>query len=117
MTYAYSNEVLRLKEKLPKFLQITIGRRLFELSLTCADQIVVANSTEEKLPHMKVAGLSIERSWMLIRMLHDNKGISRGEMQGVSERLSDISKQLTAWMKWERERLKQKDGAKPVPAK
>ena len=106
LSYSLARDIFSLQEKLPKNLKHTLGQKLFDTCVSCVDNIIIANSAEEKLPHLKSIGLLIERSWTFLRMLYDFKGITQGEFKAVSERLNEITKQLLAWMKWEKERLR-----------
>jgi len=104
--YVLTREVFRLQEKLPKNLKFTIGTRLFDSSVKCVQGIIIANGSDEKLPGLRSVGLEIETIWTFLRMLYDFKGISKGEFQAISERLGEIAPQLSAWIRWEKDRLK-----------
>ena len=105
-TYVLTREVYRLQQKMPKTFKFTLGLMLFESSLRCTKGIIVANGSKNKLKPLQEVILEVEVIWTYLRMLYDLKAISGGEFQHLSERVAEVSPQLQAWLKWEKERLK-----------
>ena len=106
-TYVLTREIFRLQQKMPKTLKFSLGLMLFESSLRCTKGIIVANGSKNKLKVLQEVSLEVEVIWTFLRMLHDFKGISPGEFQQLSERLMEVSTQLHAWIKWEKNRIKE----------
>ena len=99
--YGFSREIYRLKLKLPKDLKHDLGSLTFQATLRCIRCIVFANGLKIKQKPLQTLLLEIEMLWSYLRLLHDLRGISRGEFQVLTERLESISKQAQAWQKWE----------------
>jgi hypothetical protein len=104
--YAFSREVYRIKIKLPKVLKHDLGSMLFVSSLRCLRCVVFANGSQKKLKPLQELLLEIEGIWALLRLLYDLKGISKGEFEALSIRLSEVGPQVNAWIRWEKDRLK-----------
>jgi hypothetical protein len=105
--YVLTREVFRLQQKMPKTIKFSLGQMMFESSLRCTKGIIVANGSKNKLKPLQEISLEVEVIWTYLRLLYDLKGISIGEFQHLSERLAEVSPQLQAWLKWEKERIKQ----------
>jgi hypothetical protein len=93
---------------LPKALRYGLGAMLFQSTLRCIRGIVYANGSQNKSRPLQEVVLEIELIWTYLRMIYDFKGISQGEFQTLSERLSEITSQVNAWLKWEKGRAKAK---------
>lgn len=101
--YALSREVYRLKVKLPRCLKHDLGSMVFSSALRSVRLVIFANGAKRKQQAIQELLLEIELMWTLSRLLLDLNGISKGEFQVLSEKLSEISPQANAWLKWERE--------------
>ena len=107
LTFALVREIYRLKLKLPNALKHDLGSMLFASSLRCIRCVVLANGSEKKSRYLQEYLLEIEMLWTLSRLLYDLRGISKGEFQLLSERIADLGPQVSAWLKWEKKRLKE----------
>ena len=116
-TYALTREIYRYLERLPKSQRFTIGERLLDSCIKCIQGIVIANGSEEKLPPLRDITLEIEAIWTYLRLLHDLQGISRGEFKAIAERLGEIAPQLSAWVRWEKDRLKNETKTEDKPTR
>ena len=114
-TYTLSKEIHKIQLKLPKNLKYGLGAMFFESALRCIKGIIFANGSQSKAPYLREVALEIEMMWTYLRLLFDMKGISKGEFQVLSERIAEISPQITAWMKWEKSQNKNQkvDSTKP----
>ncbi len=96
--YTLTREIFQLQEKLPKNLKFTIGTRLFDSCVKCVQGVIVANGSEEKLPHLKSVALEIEAIWMFI----DNKTDNIGALSTDNQRIIDITQiknlKTTIWL-------------------
>jgi len=100
-TYAFLREIYRMKQKLPKDLKHDLGSTTFQAVVRCIRFIVFANGSKLKQKPLQSLLLEIEMLWSYLRLLHDLRGISRGQFQVLTESLESISKQTQAWQKWE----------------
>ena len=105
-TYAYAKEVYRLKCRLPKLLRHDLGAELFRSSLKALKLIVLANGLEKKKETLVALALEMESHWVCLRLLFDVKAISLGDFKAFSERLSDITEQVSKWRSWEKKHQK-----------
>ena len=99
--YSLLREIHKIRVKLPKDLKHELGVLIFQAALRCIRCIVFANGVKAKQKPLQELLLEIEMLWTYLRLLHDLKGISRGEFQVLSMILESISKQAQAWQKWE----------------
>ncbi len=106
LTYVLTREIFKLQQKMPKTLKYTLGQMMFESSLRCVKGIIVANGSKNKLKPLQEVLLETETIWTYSRLLYDLKGLSIGEFQNLSERLTDIGPQMNAWIKWEKTQIK-----------
>ena len=106
-SYVLCREGFRRVQKLPKDLRYTLGTRFFESTLKVLQAVVLANQKTTKAESLESALLEIELIWTELRLLYDLKGISAGEFQVLSERVSDVGRQLAAWRTWEKKRRTQ----------
>jgi hypothetical protein len=100
--YAFTREYYKLLCKLPKALKYGIGLSLFQSSVKCIQLVILANGSEKKGKALTALSLELEQISVLLRLLHDFQGISRGEYGVFSERLANLSTQVGAWRKWDR---------------
>lgn len=105
--YSYVREIYRIKIKLPKFIKHDLGQEMTLSAIKILEQIVTANRAHDKSKYLENATLQIELQWVFMRLMFDLKGISPGEFKVLSEKLSDIGKQIQAWLVWNRKRQKQ----------
>jgi hypothetical protein len=98
--YLLSREVYRLKAGLRKDLKFTLGEKIFETSITCIEEVILANQANDKAQHLKNLLMQIELMWTWLRLLYDTKGFSKGQFKVLSERLDELSRQANNWKKW-----------------
>jgi len=105
-SYVLCREGFKKVQKLPKDLRYTLGMRFFDSSLKVLQGVVEANQKEQKSEALSATLLEIELIWTHLRLLYDLRGISQGEFQVLSERVSDVGRQVTAWKTWEKKKRK-----------
>ncbi len=74
-----------------------------ELKLACQDVLIniyEANTSEQKLEHIKQAIKKLVRVRVLFRILRDLNQLSTKQIVHIIDKLSSVSKQLTAWHKY-----------------
>ncbi|NDC24702.1 MAG: hypothetical protein EBZ49_11335, partial [Proteobacteria bacterium] len=94
-TYAYTKEIYRLKCRLPKLIRHDLGQDLFRSSVKALKLIVFANGLEKKKEALLILSLEMEVHWVWLRLLVDTKAVSVGEFKALSERLSEITQQIS----------------------
>ena len=103
-TYVFIRELYKAIQKLPKSLRYNLGSQTMDTALKMMKLIVVANGSQQKQKILKQLMLELDQLWVQLRLLYDLKGISKGEFKVYSERLSEISKQISGWFNWDRKR-------------
>jgi hypothetical protein len=104
--YSLTREIYRLKIKFPKVLKNDLGELLCASSLRCIRCVIFANGSQKKIKPLQELLLEVETLWTFSRLAYDLQAISKGEFQVLSEKLSDLSKQVNAWHRWEKENLR-----------
>ena len=87
----------RLSQNFPKDFKYGLGMEVRSLLTELLDLIIIANSTENKLPTLGKAILTLERLKFKARMLHDLKVIKLKSYEFFFSCVTDLSKQLTKW--------------------
>ncbi len=104
--YRYLRELYALKERMKKSLKNDLGQALCESGLRSLKLVVYANGSEKKDAPLRDLALEIEVQWAYLRLVHDQKGMSLGQFEALGKRLTEISKQVTAWRKWYKEEIR-----------
>ncbi len=104
--YRYTKELYVLKSRLTKNLKNDLGQALCESALRSLKLVVFANGSLKKESSLRDLALEIETQWIFLRLVHDQKGMSLGQFKVLAERLTEISKQVSAWRKWSKDELK-----------
>ena len=104
--YRYLRELYALKERMKKSLKNDLGQALCESGLRSLKLVVFANGSEKKDAPLRDLALEIEVQWAYLRLVHDQKGMSLGQFEALGKRLTEISKQVTAWRKWHKEEIR-----------
>lgn len=100
--FAYARELYRLRLGFPKAIKHDLGKEICESSLKLLKCVVLSNSALKKEPFLNRFNLEVEVQWALLRLLYELKALSSGQFKVLSERLSEITKQSQAWLKWVR---------------
>ena len=80
--YTLIREMYRIKIKLPASLKHDLGMQACAGSLRCLRCVVFANGSEKKSRPLQELQLEIETLRTYARLLHDLRGIGKGEFQG-----------------------------------
>ncbi|MBY0472496.1 four helix bundle protein [bacterium] len=107
--YTFSREIYRIKLKLPAALKHDLGAQVFTSCLRCLRCVIFANGSQRKSRPLQELLLEIESLRTYTRLLHDLRGISKGEFQTLSERLREMAAQANAWHKWECDRVRKSE--------
>ena len=110
--YRYLRELYSLKGRLSKNLRNDLGQALCISGLRSLKLVVFANGSEKKDAPLRDLALEIEVQWAYLRLVHDQKGMSLGQFEAFGKRLTEISKQVTAWRKWHKEELRKLKSSK-----
>ena len=100
--FVYTKELYRLRVGFPKSIKHDLGQEVCESAIKLLKCVVLANASAKKDPFLNRLVLETEVQWALLRLLYELKAISGGQFKVLSERLSDITKQSQAWLKWVR---------------
>ncbi len=114
--FGYTREMYRLRATLPKSVKHDLGQEICESSIKLLKCVVIANGAVKKESYLNRLVLEIEIQWALLRLLYELKAGSAGQFKLFSERLSDITKQGQAWLRWvqTQERKKSSPVKKPL---
>ena len=117
--FAYTREMYRLRIGFPKSIKHDLGQEICESTIKLLKYVVIANGSAKKDAHLNRLVLEVEVQWALLRLLYELKAVSAGQFKLLSERLSDITKQSQAWLKWvqtqERKKMSLRRNWLPIP--
>lgn len=88
----------------PKSQQFVLGQRIEQTAVTILGGIVEANSSEEKLPHLRQVSVELEKLRVFVRLAKDLRFVSFGGYEALSLRVDTIGRMLGGWTKWAAER-------------
>lgn len=112
--YKFTREIYKIKILLPKSLKYDLGEALCKSVLRSLKLVVFANGSERKEAPLRDLVLEIETIWVYLRLLHDQKGISLGQFELLGKKLTEITKQVSAWRKWYKEELRKSSLQKSI---
>jgi len=98
--FIYTREVYRLRAGFQKSIKHDLGQEVCESSIKLLKCVVLANGSVKKDRFLNRLLLELEVQWALLRLLYELRSVSAGQFKLLSERLSDITKQSQAWLKW-----------------
>lgn len=106
--YSLLVETTRLTPHLPRVCRYTLGQDLRKGVMDILKMIYRANATRNKVPIISRMRETLLEVQLDTRLMCDLKYISEGQYTLFVEQTADISKQLAAWGKSEREAAKNK---------
>jgi hypothetical protein len=77
----------------------TIGEKLKSETVDLITHIYRANSRQEKRPVLQQARENVEVIRLYMRLLRDLQQVSIRQFVDISEKIEDVSRQLTGWQK------------------
>ena len=98
--FTYTREIYKLRTKFPKLIKYDLGQEVSASSIKLLKCVVLANGASNKELFLNRLMLETEVQWALLRLLYELSAISIGQFKLLSERLSQITKQGQAWLKW-----------------
>jgi hypothetical protein len=110
--YRFTREMYKIKTLMPKSLKYDLGEAVCKSALRALKLVVFANGSEKKDAPLRDLALEIETLWVYLRLLHDQKGLSLGQFEVIGKKLTEISKQVSAWRKWYKEELRKMSSQK-----
>ena len=99
VSYELLMQVYRLCSNMERTYRYTLGERVQKELTELMLNIYRANSTREKVEHIRKARENVVVVRLLFRVAHDSKQIGLKMFVVISEQIESISKQLTAWEK------------------
>jgi len=101
-SYNLSFEVYQRIKEFPREYKYTLGQRLKEKISDFLDDIVKANSLENKLENLESAQLKLECLKIHLRLAFDLKIMGKKSFEFVVRKTEIISKQLSGWISYEK---------------
>lgn len=103
VAYDFFLEINMLRSTLSREYKHTLGERLLDASLNMILYIYKANKEKDKKELIKQSQSEVEVIRLLLRLLKDIKVISLKRFIALNEVLESVSKQLTGWLKYQKE--------------
>lgn len=104
--YNYSKEIVKIKKNMSKLVRSEIGGLLLNSSLRCLKLVTYANFQSKRESALRELYFELESHWALFRLMVDTKEISVGLFNLQSEKLSDLQRQVSAWLRFEQSKKK-----------
>jgi len=101
-TYLLTVEMYGVTSRFPRAYRFTLGEKLKTLLSDLLCHIVAANNSENKLPFLEEATITLEQLRIHVRLASDLTILGLGTYESMSRRLEEVSKQLTGWTLWAR---------------
>ncbi len=101
-TYLLTVEMYGVASHFPRAYRFTLGEKLKALLSDLLCHIVAANGSEDKLPFLEEAVITLEQLRIHIRLASDLKILGLGTYESMSRTLEEVSKQLAGWTTWAR---------------
>jgi hypothetical protein len=99
-SYDLLTEIFRFSQNFKREYKFTIGESLKNETITMITNIYRANSTYEKQSPIEKAKENIEIIRLFFRLLKDLQQINLKKFIDINEKVESVSKQLTAWKKY-----------------
>lgn len=102
-SYQLLADLHRLTARMTKQLRFTTGVEVAKLAGNTLDELVAANCQRQgnlRLEAIDRATTHITCLRLRLRLLHELKAVSSGQLAVFNSQIENISKQLTAWRKW-----------------
>ena len=85
--------------KFPKEYKYSLGQQVQTACLDLLDQIIIANSEQDKKPYLSKANKHIDRLRIYIRLCHNLQIITFKKYEILSRFVDEIGKMLGGWIK------------------
>lgn len=97
-------DITMLRSQMKREYKFTIGERLLSETIELIINIYKANRSKEKKEIIAKAQENTEIIRLLLRLLKDIKEISLKRFIALNQKIEMVSKQLTGWMKYQKEK-------------
>jgi len=98
--YDLNLEIYKTTHNFPREYKYTLGQNIKETASKLLDDIVAANSEEDKGRYFSLIKTHLEQLRIKIRLSYDLKIINSRRLEFLNRYLEEISKQITGWEKW-----------------
>lgn len=100
--YMLTLEIYKTTKNFSKEHKFTLGERLKNIAHELLDQVIKTNNMQgkEKLEGIKSIDYKKEELRIHLRLAHDLKIISHGQLGVFNEKIEEIGKQAGGWSRW-----------------
>jgi len=98
-TYDLLVRIYRETHNFPREYKYDLGERLKTTSLEILDWVIVANSVQDKVPHLKKVSQNIDRLRIYVRLCYSLNIISNKKYEVLSKFVDEIGKMTGGWLK------------------
>lgn len=102
--YDLFQNITLLRSQLKREYKFTIGERLLNETIELIINIYKANRSKVKSEFIAEAQQQTEIIRLLLRLIKDIKEISLKRFIALNQKIETVSKQLTAWMKYQKDK-------------
>lgn len=114
-TYDFLLEIYKgTQQNIPRDIKYTLVEELKKDVMGILILIYTANATRDKLPHLKEARHLLIQATIRLRVLHDLKVMGRRKYAHLSLKAEEVSKQLSGWTKYIKDRSASDDDSKNI---
>lgn len=104
LSYDVLLTVLKMSMNFQRNYRYTVGEALQREILALCLSIYRANVASERVPHIEEAREKLVPIRLMLRILHDTRQISTKQFAMICEDVESISKQLSSWHKYLKDR-------------
>jgi len=101
--YDLFRDITMLRSQMKREYKFTVGERLLNETIELIITIYKANRSKAKKPFIAEAQEHTEIIRLLLRLIKDIKEISLKRFIALNQKIEMVSKQLTGWMKYQKE--------------
>ena len=110
--YDFLLRIIQLINHFPREYKYTLGERIQNTAMNMVVAIYRANTSKDKIPHLKVLLENVQTIYLFLRIAHDIKILPTQKFASLVEVVDDVSNQAQGWLKTNekvREPVKSKD--------
>ena len=98
--YEMIREIYRDCNNFPKSQKFILGQRIENTMVNILENIISANSAQNKQPHLTNASLEIEKLRVFLRLSKDLAFLPLKRYEILSAKLDEIGRMLGGWLKY-----------------
>ncbi|MDP2652207.1 MAG: diversity-generating retroelement protein Avd [bacterium] len=85
--------------RFPKSQRFVLGQHIENTLLDMLENIIAANQTRDKTPHLKHVSVDLDKLRLLVRLAKDLKFMSIKKYAFAAERINEVGRMLGGWIK------------------